>query len=437
MSPATTPRRFTLPLQLLLAVLLPAVATAQQADTVDLFEPSTQRAGAPSGEQIPGLRSDAVGAVSFFAVSPAARQSLRSAPGAKRSMRVALPGGRSVTCRFAAQDPGSDTLAGSVADSDSPADRCDLVVTGGEVVGDIQTESGRYRIVPMPGGTHAVVEMKPGAYPNEGDIPLPPLPPGVQRKGERSLRDAPRCDVPPAKVLGPIRILVLYTPQAKAETGNIKAEISLAMQQLNDAFRKTGGNFGIKAELAHAQEVDYVEGDDMEVDLNRVSGQEPGYLPEVAGLRAQYRADLVHLLIGLKPGNPCGIGWMPPLDTIGPATRDWAYSVSERGCAINNYSFVHELGHNLGLNHDRYVAGDNSPADYNFGYVVLPKAMRTVMAYDNECQANGFSCQRYPLFSTPAVRIRDVPIGEPSGAPNGAYNIEILCRTAPIVANYY
>ena len=59
------------------------------------------------------------------------------------------------------------------------------------------------------------------------------------------------------------------------------------------------------------------------------------------------------------------------------------------------------------------------------------------MAYDNECQANGFSCQRYPLFSTPALRIRNVRIGEPFGGPNGAYNVEILCRTAPIVANYY
>ena len=56
-------------------------------------------------------------------------------------------------------------------------------MTGGEVVGDIQTESVRYWIVPMQGGTHAVVEIKPGAYPNGGDIPLPPLPPGVERKG--------------------------------------------------------------------------------------------------------------------------------------------------------------------------------------------------------------------------------------------------------------
>jgi hypothetical protein len=68
--------------------------------------------------------------------------------------------------------------------------------------------------------------------------------------------------------------------------------------------------------------------------------------------------------------------------------------------------------------------------------VVLRKAIRTVMAYDDECEANGVVCQRYPVFSTPALKIKGVPMGTPYGTPNGAYNVETLCRAAPIVANY-
>ncbi|HEX2447774.1 MAG TPA: zinc-dependent metalloprotease family protein [Methyloceanibacter sp.] len=361
-------------------------------------------------------------------------------------MRIALPGGGSVTCILSAQEGEADVFAGTVEGSDSPVDRCDLVITDGKIDGDIQLESGRYRIVPMEGGAHAVVELKPGAYPNEGDIPLPPLPNGAQRKSDRSIQDAPRCDVQPAKQLGPIRVLVLYTPAAKAQTSNIRAEIKLAMKQLNDAFRNTGGNFSIKAELADARPVSYVEADQtvkdgrqiagMEVDLDRLSGNEPGYFNQVPALCDQSKADLVHLLVGYKETNPCGIGWMPPLDQIGADTREWAYSVSERGCAINNYSFIHELGHNLGLNHDRYVAGEVPATDYNFGYINLRKALRTVMAYNDECVANGIDCQRYPLFSTPALKIKGIPIGKPYGELQGAYNVEILCRTAPIVANY-
>jgi hypothetical protein len=429
-------RHLALPLQLLLTAAACGAASAQQSDAINLFEPSTLRQGAASGEEIPGLRSGAVGAVSFFSISPAARQSLGVPGDGERKMRIALPGGESVTCSFTGQDPASGALEGSVVDGDSPIDRCNLVVTGGRIIGDIQTESGQYRIVPMQGGTHAVVEMKPGAYPNEGDIPLPRRP-GAERRGDRSILDDPRCDVPPAKSLGPVRIMVLYTPAAKNESADIDAEIALAMTQLNDALSKTGGQFTAKAELAHAQQVDYVEAEGMSTDLDRLSGLEEGYLAEVPSLREQYQADLVHLLIGFKANNPCGIGWMPPLDIIGPETRDWAFSVSDRDCAVNNFSFVHELGHNFGLNHDRYVAGEVSPTDYNFGYVALPKAVRTVMAYNNECADNGVVCQRYPLFSTAALTIKGAPMGKPFGEPNGAYNVETLCRTVPIVASYY
>ena len=255
-----------LPLQLMLAAATLGAASAQEGGTIDLFEPSSQRQGAPTGGKIPGLRSGAVGAVSFFSLSAAARQSLRLTQSGERKMRIALPGGQSVTCIFAAQEAGSDLLEGTIEGSDSPVDRCDLVVTGGNIDGDIQLESGRYRIVPMEGGAHAVVELKSGAYPNEGDIPLPPLANGAQRKSDRSLRDAPRCDAPPAKQLGPIRILVLYTPAAKAQTSNIRAEIKLAIKQLNDALSKTGGNVSIKAELAEMRPVSYVEADETEID---------------------------------------------------------------------------------------------------------------------------------------------------------------------------
>jgi hypothetical protein len=68
-------RNVVLCIPLLFAAAMAEKASAQEREPIDLFEPSTQRQGAPSGEAIPGLRSGAVGAVTFFSVSPAARQS--------------------------------------------------------------------------------------------------------------------------------------------------------------------------------------------------------------------------------------------------------------------------------------------------------------------------------------------------------------------------
>jgi hypothetical protein len=435
-------------LQLVLAAATISMAAAQQDETINLFEPSTQRQTPPSGGAIPGLTQDAVGAVSFFSISPAARQSLGSSARGERTLRIALPGGQSVTCRFAVQESGSDLFEGTVVDGEPLTDRCDLVVAGGEVIGDIEIESGHYRIIPMgEGGTHAIVEIKGGAYPNEGEPVVPPL--GVQRKGERSVLEAERCDVALAsgqspKELGPIRILVLYTPAAAAQAGNIKADITLLMRQLNDALSadKNGGSFSVQTELAHAQKLSFVEANHktvggkrvlgIQIDLNRLAE-----LPDVASLRDQYEADLVHLLIGKKAGNPCGIGFKPPLWGIGFDTVNLGFSVSERDCAINNYSFTHELGHNLGLDHDRYVARTLPPSDYNVGLVATRKRIRTVMSYDDECRDRGYNCARLLVFSTPRITVKGVAMGKPYDQPNGAYNVEILCRTAPIVADYY
>jgi hypothetical protein len=75
------------PLQLILAVA-PLAASAQETETIDLFEPSSQRIGAPSNETIPGMRSGAVGAVNVFSISPAARQSLGLTQDGARKLKI-------------------------------------------------------------------------------------------------------------------------------------------------------------------------------------------------------------------------------------------------------------------------------------------------------------------------------------------------------------
>jgi hypothetical protein len=58
-------------------------------------------------------------------------------------------------------------LTGSTI-GDASGGRCDLVVDNGQVTGDIDIPSGRYRIVPLGSGTtHAVVEVRTEAFPNE------------------------------------------------------------------------------------------------------------------------------------------------------------------------------------------------------------------------------------------------------------------------------
>jgi hypothetical protein len=79
------------------------------------------------------------------------------------------------------------------------------------------------------------------------------------------------------------------------------------------------------------------------------------------------------------------------------ASRQYGYGVTAHNC-VTNLSFHHELAHNMGARHDRYV--DSAPT-YNHGFVNVNKRKRTVMAYDNQCNAFGFSCTRINWFSGP------------------------------------
>jgi hypothetical protein len=327
---------------------------------------------------------------------------------------------------------GVEVIEGSVAGN--PLDRCALFVKDGAVSGDIAVGPERYRVVPLAGNAHAVVEVRTGGMSEGGNDA--PTPPGIPRRNERSLRTEPLCDVAGAGDRGTIDVLVLYTPGA-ARRVDMDMLIAESMNQLQRAAAMMPGDrFGVTFRLAGSEEIAYAEGDDLSVDLNRLSGLEQGILDEVPALRDKYRADLVHMIVEGKgnDGN-CGIGWM--VEPMAPDTAEAGFSLSDYRCSAANLSFAHEIGHNMGMNHDRYVVEDDEPNAINFGFVSPDEGRRTLMAYGNQCYDKGVDCPRVVTYSTPdPVLGGDRRWGVALDGSNPAYNREILCRYAPEVAKY-
>jgi len=428
--------RRSFPLALLLAsTLLPPALAQDQPEAVDLFAAARpNRAGLPTDASALGLLPDAIGAIEVFTLSLDAGSGLRSGGPDRQRLRIALPDGSAVTCDVSRSAPvnGVEVMEGTVAGN--PQNRCALFVSDGEVTGDIARGSDRYRVVPLPGGdAHAVVEVRTGGMSEGGNDA--PVPPGMPRRSERSLDTEPLCDVPGAGERATIDVLVLYTPRA-ASRQNMDLLIAESMNQLDSAARMhPGDRFGVTFNLVGAEEVDYREGEGLQYDLDALSGIEPG-LAQVPAIRDRYKADLVHLIVeGRGNDGSCGIGWM--VEPLAPQTAEAGFSVSDHRCSAANLSFAHEIRHNIGMNHDRYVVNEPNPAEINFGYVSLEDHRRTLMAYGNQCYDQDVDCPRVVTYSTPdPILGGDRRWGVALDGVNPAYNREILCRYAPEVAKY-
>jgi peptidyl-Asp metalloendopeptidase len=192
-------------------------------------------------------------------------------------------------------------------------------------------------------------------------------------------------------------VLVVYTPAARTAAGGtaaIKNLISLGVSETNTAY----GNSGIipRLRLVYSGEISYTEAASLQTDLSRLQSTSDGYMDTVHTLRNTYGADLVKLVVGAAT-DACGVAYlMSGSNNTGFASS--AFSVTARDCISPNYTFGHELGHNMGSNHAPSDPTGTGAFSYSFGYKDPQARFRTVMAYD--CSP---SCPRVLHFSNPNV----------------------------------
>ncbi len=312
-----------------------------------------------------------------------------------------------------------------------------LVVQDGVVAGTIRG-GGKLFQIRFAGGVHEVQEIDPLLLPLEDE----PLEPAVELDARASAAVAAAADDGSL-----IDVFVAYTPAARAAAGGasaISALINLGVAETNQAYLNSGAIQRVR--LAGTAELAYTESGDMNNDLNRLRQTSDGYLDQVHALRDGSRADLVHLIV--ESGGSCGIGYV--MNDVSTSFASFAFAVTKRSCVSPNLTFAHEIGHNMGLQHDRYVDQSNSPFSYSHGYVnqaafapgaATNKRWRTVMAYNDECAAAGFSCTRLMYFSDPARTYTGDPMGvlgtAPSTSPDGPANERLsLDTTRTTVANF-
>jgi len=296
-----------------------------------------------------------------------------------------------------------------------------LTIVGDTLTGRIVVD-GRLFLVRRVGDSplHTVTEIDPDQFPPEAQpIPVPPAAGAAGAYTPRMVADSNAV----------VDLLVLYTPAARAAIGGTPAMIAELTGAVNNAnLALANANVTHRFRLVHSEEVTYTETGSLSTSLNRLTFSGDGYMDNVPALRNLHRADVVSLLT--TDSDACGVGWLMGPGNINASFEAYAYNVSSWTCANANLTLAHEVGHNMGLHHDRPNAGTSSPAfPYAYGYAV-PGLARDVMAY--ACAVN-FDCPRRAIYSTPLFNFPGTAV--PSGTATED-NARALEGTSLTVANF-
>jgi hypothetical protein len=297
-----------------------------------------------------------------------------------------------------------------------------LVIDNGVMVGNIIKNGKFYQIRPYDGDIHMIREINQSDFPPEA----PPIP--VGDKGPLSF------EAPPAQFDEStyIDVMVVYTDDVARASPNIHSEIQLAIDETNTSFANS--DIQTRVRLVHSVEVNYSETADIGTDLECITRKTDGCLDNVHALRDSRGADLVSFWVEDGGLYYCGVAWI--MQSVTSSFESNAFSVVVRDCATGIYAFGHELGHNMGAQHDRYVANISGAYEYSYGYVYTPDRWVTIMAYQSECFVSGVYCSRIPYWSNPAITINGIPTGIREGLPNSADNSKTINNTAFTVANF-
>jgi hypothetical protein len=243
-----------------------------------------------------------------------------------------------------------------------------------------------------------------------------------------------------------IRVLVPYSSAITKtiSTSAVISAIDLAVANMNTDLQRSA--VPVKVVLAGTVAENYTyDGKDpsstaIDNALSRIENPSDNVLDHVHAVRYDDKADLVCFLINEVDSTNSGVGYILASPNYA-FNCTYGFSVITFSYLNSGRTFSHELGHNLGCDHDRQNANSTTGAAakgtyaYSYGYRFTGKngvQYRDIMSYPPG--------QVIAYFSNPNLTAPSpisVPVGSPIGSSTQAYNALTITQNAAEVSNYH
>ncbi|MEU4179071.1 M12 family metallo-peptidase [Streptomyces sp. NPDC026589] len=231
-----------------------------------------------------------------------------------------------------------------------------------------------------------------------------------------------------------VDVLAVFTPKAAKRAGG-EHRVPSAAQEIATRMNRSlaaGGLCGAIRVVRPYTANGYEGSEEFHAAHATLKDHSVGLGRQVHEQRARYGADLVTLVVDREERGGGTADYTPALDG---STDEYAYAVVEvDGIRLDSAS--HEIGHNLGLAHDRRTLAGNTDGSmsvsrnrpYNTGWITEDGNHYTIMAYRSAC---GDHCRRISRFSSATETWKGHRLGD---AVNDG--VRVLRETMPIVAGY-
>lgn len=381
---------------------------------------------------------------------------------AKGGFSLATPDGKRVFLRYVGhrlEDNGDLTWRGAVATA-LGEQTATLTFGSDAVFGTIPTSSGYALRIVSEGGKAYLVEIDENAVQRSmlahGDSPTPidyvPAPSSLRKQKDASTQSQDRNQtLAAAAAAAPtVDVFVAYTAGLRSRLGSaaaMKTRINHVVSVTNQAYADSGVKGRIR--LVGTGEVSYPDAVSLSVALKDLAdsgqGRGPASLAKIKSWRADKKADLVSLMMNFHSSQKaCGLAYTLGYDETPITAEDAPYGFGtvadgklSNGTYCDDRTFAHEIGHNLGLLHDRDSSTQDANGDaipgatsYAFGWrknLVNNKSFATIMAYPTGSQ------RTLLYFSSPTLKKCN---GDPCGVAGKADNVKALNLTMSKVAAF-